>query len=408
MTLIHGIQANDSPSIDAFSRWRVSNPTTLFESRFRYDLAPLQYEATVTGAATITHDATNAAALFTTTSAAAQSAIMQSYRWIRYQPGKSQLVLLTFVLGTAAANVTRRVGLFNGTAGDGIYLEQTGASTVNLCITSTSSIADQTVAQAAWNLDKLDGTGPSGITLDLTKAQILVIDFQWLGVGRVRVGFDIGGVVHYAHEFLHANSVTAVYMQSATLPIRAELVTGAAVAATMRIICASVQSEGGNDDISGYQFSTEFVGTAGNGVRVHLGSFRPFLTFNSIPVRYPIIPLDATSIVTGNSGVLFELVFGATFSAGPTWAGAAFSAYSGAEVTTAAGTIATTPIVATSWYTASLNSGSASFSKALRDLYPIVLNAAAANIALGTMSIYATGATAGSACRVSLQWKEIR
>jgi hypothetical protein len=132
------------------------------------------------------------------------------------------------------------------------------------------------------------------------------------------------------------------------------------------------------------------------------------LTFNSLATRYPIIPLDVSSIVTGNSGVLFEIVFGATFSAGPTWAGTAFSTYSGAEITTGAGTISTSPIVAVSWYTASLNSGSASFSKALRDLYPIALNAAGANIALGTLSIYATGATAASACRVSFQWKEIR
>src|SRR5512139_1254224 len=254
--LLAGIYGADTASIDAFSRLRVSTPTTLFESTFRYDLAPLQYES-ITSSGTVAHDATN--------------------------------------------------------------------STVNLSIVNSGTQADETIAQAAWNLDKLDGTGDSGITLDLSKSQILVIDFQWLGVGRVRVGFDIDGTVIYAHEFLHANSVTDVYMQTATLPIRAELTTGASETAAMSFVCASVVSEGGQDDVQGYTFATEFTGTAGNGAQVHLGSLRPFTAFNSIAPRYPFVIQTIETIVTGNNPVLFEVIYGATFSAGPTWAGAAFS-----------------------------------------------------------------------------------
>src|SRR5512139_486808 len=408
-----GIYGADTASIDAFSRLRVSTPTTLFESTFRYDLAPLQYEQ-ITSSGAIAHDATNSAADLSI-SAATGLAAMQSYRWIKYQPGKSQMALITFTFGAAAANVTRRVGLFNATnAGatvtiiDGILLEQTGASTVNLRIVNSGTQADETIAQAAWNLDKLDGTGDSGITLDLSKSQILVIDFQWLGVGRVRVGFDIDGTVVYAHEFLHANSVTDVYMQTATLPIRAELTTGASETAAMSFVCASVVSEGGQDDVQGYTFATEFTGTAGNGAQVHLGSLRPFTAFNSIAPRYPFVIQTIETIVTGNTPVLFEVVYGATFSAGPTWAGAAFSAYSGAEITTAAGTIATSPIVAYSFYNASSATNRQSASRDISSLYPLTLNAAAAQRALGTVSIYATGIGATSACRAVLVWKEVR
>lgn len=403
----------DGANLDAFSRLRISSPVTLFESTFRYDLAPLQYEQ-ITSSGSIAHDATDSNALLSI-SAATGLAALQSYRWIRYQPGKSQMVFVTFTLGTAAANVTRRVGLFSATNSgatvtivNGIFLEQTGASTVNLRIVNAGTQADSTVAQASWNLDTLDGNGSSGLTLDLTKSQILVIDLQWLGVGRVRCGFDIGGSIVYAHEFLHANSVTDVYTQSATLPIRYEITTSASASADMKPICSAVVSEGGQDDAIGYQFATEFTGTAGNGTRVHLGSIRPFLTFNSIGVRYPIIPLNIETIVTGANPVIFEVVIGATFSAGPTWPGAAFSAYSGAEITSAAGTINTSPIVAAIIYNAATAARPSSVNKALQDLYPLTLDAAGANRALGTLSIYATGVGGTSACRAALQWKEVR
>lgn len=404
---------SDGANLDAFSRLRVSAPVTLFESTFRYDLAPLQYEQ-ITSSGTISHDATDSNALLSI-SAATGLAAMQSYRWIRYQPGKSQLVLVTFTFGSAAANVTRRAGLFSATNSgatvtvqNGIYLEQTGASTVNLCITNAGTQADEAIAQASWNLDPLNGNGASGLTLDLSKSQILVIDMQWLGVGRVRVGFDIGGKIVYAHEFRHANSVTDVYTQTITLPIRYEITTSSSATADMKPICAAVISEGGQESSLGYTFASEFTGTAGNGTRVHLGSFRPFLTFNSIAVRYPIIITGIDSIVTGANPVIFELVFGATFSAGPTWAGAAYSTYSGAELTTAGGTISTSPIVASAWYNPAAAKAAVGQTKSLELFYPLVLNAAGANFALGTMSLYATGIGGTSACRAMLNWVEVR
>jgi len=413
MSYFNGVTIKDGANLDAFSRLRISSPTGIFDSTFRYDLAPLQYEQ-ITSSGTITHDATDSNALLSI-SAATGLAALQSYRWILYQPGRSQLVAITFIMGTAAANVTRRVGLFSATNSgatvtvqNGVYLEQTGASTINICLTNAGTQADQTIAKASWNIDPFDGTGPSGKTLDLTKAQILIIDLQWLGVGRVRVGFDIDGQVFYAHQFLNANSITDTYMQSATLPIRYELTTSASATADMKPICAAVISEGGDEDPHGYEFSTEFAGTAGSGVPVHLGSIRPFLTFNGIATRYRIFPSNVESVVTGQNPVLFSVVYGATFSAGPTWAGAAYSAYSGAEVTTAGGTISTSPIIARQWYNAASSTTKIQAGIELSKLYPLTLDAAGANRAMGTLSIYATGIGGTSACRVAINWKELR
>ena len=413
MTYINQFTIKDSANLDAFSRVRTSTPTILFESTFEYDLAPLKYEQ-ITSSGAIAHDATDSNASLTITAATGLAAL-QSYRWIRYQPGKSQLALITFVLGAAAANVTRRVGLFSATNSgatvtitNGVFLEQTGASTVNLRIVNSGTQADQTVAQASWNLDKLDGTGKSGVTLDLSKGQILVIDFQGLGLGRVRVGFDIDGEVVYAHEFLNANVVTDVYAKSMTLPVRYEITTSASATAELKAVCSAVISEGGDQLPNGYSFVTEFTGTAGNSTRVHLGSIRPFLTFNSLQTRYPIMLTDVTAIVTGNTSVLFEVCYGATFSAGPTWAGAAFSTYSGAEITTAGGTISTSPIIAEGFYVAASATAKSEFTREIQELYPLTLTAAGANHAFGTVSFYATGLGATSAVRLISHWKEVR
>jgi len=116
-------------------------------------------------------------------------------------------------------------------------------------ITGVASDA-RTVAQSSWNGDKLDGTGPSGLTLDPSKAQILWMDFEWLGVGSVRCGFVINGVFYICHTFDNANIISSVYMTTAILPVRYEITSTSAVAAYLKQICSTVISEGGYEQAS--------------------------------------------------------------------------------------------------------------------------------------------------------------
>ena len=82
------------------------------------------------------------------------------------------------------------------------------------------SSASHPGAQAHFNLDTMDGTGPSGVPLDLTKSQIFVIDYEWLGVGRVRFGFVFAGAIVYCHDAVFANTVGSVYMSTPNNPLR--------------------------------------------------------------------------------------------------------------------------------------------------------------------------------------------
>lgn len=238
-------------ALDAFGRQRVSQPYTIFDSQNRY-AADNQFDVATTGTGTTTFLPNEASVQMTVTSGGVGSVIRQSYRSFPYQPGKSLLILATFVMDSSTStNLTQQVGYYN--AQNGVFFKRTG-STNSFVLRSyvTGSISDtRTVNQADWNGDKLDGTGASGYTLDTSKAQILWMDFEWLGVGSVRCGFIINGEYIVCHTFKNANEIANVYMTTAILPIRYEIVTvTSAVAASMKAICSSVISEGGYEQYS--------------------------------------------------------------------------------------------------------------------------------------------------------------
>jgi len=238
-------------ALDAFGRLQVSEPYTLFDSQNRF-ATDNQFDTALTGTGTTSFLTNEAAVNMEVTSGGVGSVVRQSYRSMPYQPGKGLLVLATFVMSSStSANLTQRAGYFNSE--NGVFFQKVG-STLSFVLRSyvTGSASDaRTVNQSSWNGDKLDGTGPSGITLDPSKAQILWMDFEWLGVGSVRCGFIINGIFYLCHTFNNANIISNVYMTTATLPVRYEITSvTAAVAASMKQICSTVISEGGYEQAS--------------------------------------------------------------------------------------------------------------------------------------------------------------
>ena len=402
------VSIKDGPNLDAFSRLRVSQPVTAFSSQFTYNLNPLLFEQLTSGTgATVTHDSTNRTALMTFASTpTGGQAYMQSYEYIPYQPSKSQLVFVTFNMIAAVANTLKFAGLSDGTNGIEFQLDGT---TKQFVIYSATTNGNQTVVQSSWNLDKLDGTGASGITLDVTKTQILVIDFQALYVGRVRIGFDINGQIIYCHEFLHANSASYPYIQSANLPVRVGMTCTGTVSTTMHFICSAVVSEGGID--SAALFGYDFVAVNSTDVSVntvtHMLSIRPKTTFNSITNRIKLIPTGIDFIITGSgtNTVYWELVLGQTLTSAT--AADIDNTYSGTEYLTG-GTMSGTPIVISSGYVTSSNQGKQSLQETIATRYPITLTKAGANRDLGQLTLRATSLTGAVNCRGLIRFKEIR
>ena len=236
---------------DAFGRLRISQPYTLFDSQNRY-AKDAQFSESLTSGGSATYLPNEATVRLGVTTSSTSKAVRQSFRVFPYQPGKGLLVLATFVMADAQENVRQRVGYFN--ENNGVFFQKNNATNSFVLRTSTSgSPSDaRTVNQSNWNGDKLDGTGTSGFTLNTSKAQILWMDFEWLGVGSVRCGFVINGEYIVCHTFNNANDITNVYMTTAILPVRYELENIGTVfsSSNLRQICSSVISEGGYEQTS--------------------------------------------------------------------------------------------------------------------------------------------------------------
>jgi len=268
-------------SVDAFGRLRVSEPMTLFDSSHRYRDNEL-WSTSNTSNTTIVFSENEGLVNLNVDTTANSEIIRETTKVFSYQPGKSLLIFTTVVFESPKTNLRQRIGYYG--ANNGMYLEQTN-STINFVERShvTGSMVETRIAQANWNIDKMDGTGPSGRILDLTKAQILWMDVEWLGLGSVRMGFVIDGEFVLCHTFHHANLVTSTYITTASLPLRYEIKnTGVTTSnSTMKQICSSVISEGGYE-LRGLQ---QAIGT-------------PITTPKDLPtagVFYPIVSIRLKS-----------------------------------------------------------------------------------------------------------------
>lgn len=313
-----------TPAGDAFGRARISQPLTLFDSSHRFADNGLWATATgVSSDATFSADEGLIDLNVTTTSGGYVT--RETTQVFSYQPGKSLLTLNTFVMAPAKANLRQRVGYFN--TANGIYIELDG-NTLSFVERSsvTGSVTESKVAQANWNIDKLDGNGPSGRTLDIAKAQIFWADIEWLGLGTVRLGFIIDGLFIHCHSFHHANLITSTYITTASLPLRYEIINLGTTASnsTLKQVCSTVISEGGYE-LRGAQNA---VGTSVSAPRdlTATGVLYPVVSIRlkASPNRLDgiVIP-TAISILGDGNNAFFEwrLQRGGTTSGG-TWASA--------------------------------------------------------------------------------------
>ena len=321
-------------SPDAFGRTRVSELFTLGDYKHLFAIDPNFLDVTSNG--TVTFVQNKAAATLATNSNSSAYAIHQTKFYHHYQPGKSQLIFSSFVYGAPERNVTKRTGYFDDR--DGIYFEQVGSDTANGNLVSnttqtlnwvirsyTGNTANEAnvvttingvpytyqrrVPQSDWNVDKCDGTGLSGFNLDVTKTQLAFMDFQWLGVGRVRCGFAHNGKLIVAHEFNHSNVLDEVYIANPNLPVRCEIRnTGVGTGGSFDQICSTVASEGGYIE-SGIDFAltTNSRTTATpSATPLPLVALRLKNTFQGFPNRISV-RLNQISLHAETNSIVYEV-----------------------------------------------------------------------------------------------------
>jgi hypothetical protein len=313
-------------------------------------------------------------------------------------------------MNPAKANLRQRVGYFG--ADNGMYLELDGSNLYFVERTFVTGIATETrKAQADWNIDTMLGAGhlnPSGVTLDISKAQILWMDIEWLGLGTVRLGFVVDGKFIHCHSFHHANLINTTYITTASLPLRYEIAnTGITTSSsTLKQVCSTVISEGGYE-LRGLQ---QAVGTPVQ-TPVDLTTAGTYYTVISIRLKATPNRLDAIVILTALS--ILGITNNATYnwqvrasgtSVGGTWNDAGLD--SSVEYKIDGGTYTGGRILA-SGYLYGSNQGSTPVDILKEALFKFQLERDALNGTPYELSLVASSNANGADIHGSMDWEEI-
>lgn len=239
-------------SFDAFGRARVSQLITNLEMRQLGDAQPLIVDTVTNGTGTSTYTLANSATTLAT-AASGDYVIRQTYATGVYQNGKSHLLEISFSGFESETNVIKRVGYFSSSTTapytaslDGLFLESNDTG-IYFRVYRSGTLVDS-AEQANWD-DPCDGSIACP-TIDWTKTQLMVVDIQWLGVGRVALHLVVGEVTYRVHTFYHANTETLVYMTSPNQPMRWSIRQTGAGSGSFDMICCAVHTEGGLNEIT--------------------------------------------------------------------------------------------------------------------------------------------------------------
>lgn len=403
-----GQPGETSPTNDAFGRFRISSPLTLFDSSHRFADNNLWAEDTASGGASA-FSANEGLVNLSTTTTSGSLVYRETFKVFSYQPGKSLLVLNTFVFNEAKENLRQRCGYFGDD--NGIYIELDD-STLSFVKRSsvTGSVTETRVSQSNWNVDPMDGTGPSGVTLDITKAQIFWMDIEWLGLGTVRLGFVIDGTFIHCHSFHHANIITSTYITTASLPLRYEIENTGTTASnsTLKQVCSSVISEGGYE-LRGVQ---QAIGTPITTpvALTTAGTYYPIVSIRlkTSPNRLDaIVILTALSIIgiTNNSTYNWRVFINGTTTGG-TWVSAGTNSSVEYNISGTSFTQGTGRILA-SGYTIGSNQGSTAVDILKAALFTTQLERDTFNSTAKEVSLIAAADANTSEIYGSIDWEEV-
>jgi hypothetical protein len=395
---------------DAFGRLKVANPLTLFDSSHRYRDNNL-WSTTVIGAgSTYSFNQNQGLVELTIGTGATSQIIRETTKVFAYQPGKGLSILNTGVMNDPKPNLRQRIGYFG--SDNGIYFEQDG-TTVNIVERSivTGIVSDIHVPQSQWNVDTLTGVGasnPSGIKLDISKAQIFWTDIEWLGEGTVRAGFVIDGKYIHAHSFHHANRIKTTYITTASLPLRYEIAnTGVTTSAsTLKQVCSTVISEGGYE-LRGLQ---QAVGTSINSpvTLPVIGTLYPIISIRlkATPNRLDaVVILTALSImgITNNSNYNWKVV-ASGITTGGDWIDAGVD--SAVEYKIDGGGLSGGRVLASGYFSASNHSNS-NIDILKEALFKFQLERNGLSKVPFELTVAAAASAANSAIHASMDWEEI-
>ncbi|MEK4526979.1 hypothetical protein NST38_16340 [Paenibacillus sp. FSL H8-0104] len=215
---IVGVEPNVSSQ---FNELRTNEKTPIIELTSVYGLSNLRDIVLTLGDATV--GSNNTEFQLTTTISGSDIAILQSSERGRYESGLAgEIGIGTRLPAPPTGTQVVRWGAFDDQ--NGLFFGQSVANGIFVAIRRAS--VDTIIPQTSWNVDKLDGTGPSGATLSLSKGNIFQIVFTWYGYGVIEFRVVIPDPTTLAQEVIIVHRFSPngqTSLADPNLPLRAEI-----------------------------------------------------------------------------------------------------------------------------------------------------------------------------------------
>lgn len=312
------IAFSDSPNLDAFGRLRIAAVTNLLDIKHVYDKNPLQVNEVVEGGATSVFNQQYARVRMSTSSNN-DLVVRQTKTHPIYQPGKSQLFEASFSNFQLETNIIKRVGAFTSTTGtpynsvfDGFFMESNGVTNEVAFFLYLSGSCTYSATTSSWDTSNFDITN-----IDWSLTNLMTVDYQWLGVGRMRFGLVLSGQTIYFLDYTAANNISTVYMSSPNQPIRYEIRQVGVGSGYFDMICSQTATEGALNGLYstiGIQHETSTT-LSTSGTKYPYIGYRLKQGYKAVTSQYSSLSVLNTS----NDNYLLTVEFNPTISTTPTW-----------------------------------------------------------------------------------------
>lgn len=237
--------------LDNLNKLRVSTLTTILDIRHTHNLKNYLYEveSSTLNTNALYNDTNGPATILSLISAINENNITrQSREYVVYQQGRSILVYIVVNLNPNTNNDTNsegRIGYFDDN--NGIFFKHTGdMGTGNMSVVIRFNGIDTEINQTNWNIDKMDGVGPSGITANFNEIHTYFIEISWDHI--IRMGMLISGKLEVVHQFYDQSSTLLI--KKSNLPVRYSLTaSGVVLSANLAHYSTYVSSDTGYNPI---------------------------------------------------------------------------------------------------------------------------------------------------------------
>lgn len=308
---------------DMTNRMRIAGISERLSALWNYNYSPNLFSKVETASGTVSNPTTTGPSYLTfATTGNGDSAEIRTKRYFRYQPFRTHDVSMAVIFKDQTAGVEKNIGQY--TDEDGWFVRQDKNNYYFVVRNSSNQVSgtvETIIPKDSWNIDQLDGKGPSGLNLDLSNAITFVITYVWHGTQGIRFGIQYFNKLYWCHDYIWSGTDTKPFAKTAFLPLKAEIIdTGSSAGGDYQLGPMSFSIEEGEKPEAGFTFtaSNDITGIAVNSTTVwsYILAIRCKSTINSLSSTSVLLPKEFSILSSDN--IYYEIL---TFSvtSGGTW-----------------------------------------------------------------------------------------